>query len=85
MFEKLAISSEAGIIGKVADGSLSEEEMHMFTGLTWGNMKDLEKMTTSLKNSKNRIKMQAIFIFLFKLRSGSSDAMIASTIGLKNK
>lgn len=85
MFEKLAISSEAGIIGKVADGSLSEEEMYIFTGLTWGNMRDLEKMTTSLKNSKNRNKMQAIFVFLFKLRSGSSDALISSTIGLKNK
>ncbi|KMQ85075.1 hypothetical protein RF55_16609 [Lasius niger] len=85
MFKKLAISSEAGVIGKVADGSLSEEEMYIFTGLTWGNMRDLQKKTTSLKNSKNRTKMQAIFVFLFKLRSGSSDALISSTIGLKNK
>lgn len=59
--------------------------MYIFTGLTWENMRNLEKMTTSLKNYKNRTKMQAIFIFLFKLQSGRSNALISSTIGLKNK
>jgi len=66
----------------VGDGSLSDERLKTFTGLTWENLNKLCGMMTSMRNSKTRTVLQALVVFLFKLRTGSSNNVIAAVLGL---
>jgi len=65
------------------DFSLSEEQIAVFTGLTWENIIQLRDMMISMRNSENRNVTQALVVFLFKLRSGNSNKLIASILQLE--
>lgn len=83
--EALCVSSESEIIDKVGDYTLSEERIKVFTGLNWENITELTNILTSLKNSQSRNVVQAIVTFLFKLRTGNSNKLIAASIGLERE
>ncbi|EFN65199.1 hypothetical protein EAG_00423, partial [Camponotus floridanus] len=62
---------------------LSEKQLLIFTGLTWDNLNELKDMMTSLRNSKSRYVIQALVVFLFKLRTGNSNKVISSIFQLE--
>ena len=84
LLESLSISSERQITDYVADFTLPEEKLHIFTGLYWNQIIELREMMTSLRDSANRTVTQALVVFLLKLRSGNSNEMIAAILGLEN-
>lgn len=84
-FEYLSVSSDSSIKDKVGDFTLSEERLKVFTGLTWENIIQLREMMGSLRNSEQRDVIQAIVVFLFKLRTGNSNSLIAAILGLERE
>ena len=52
LLEGLTIECDITILDKVGDFSLSEEKIHLFTGLTWENIIELREMLTSVRNSQ---------------------------------
>lgn len=78
-----SISCDSSLLDKIGSGTLSEKQLFMFTGLTWDNIHELVSMISSMRNSSNRTIIQALVVFLFKLRSGNSNNMIASILGIK--
>lgn len=75
--------TEVDIIDKVGDFTLSEEKIHTLTGLNWRHIEELSSMLTSMKNSPTRNIMQALVVFLFKLRTGNSNKVTAALLGLQ--
>lgn len=68
----------------VANLSMPEEQLKAFTGLSWANMTDLRNMLRTMRDVQGRSVLQALFIFLFRLRTGSSNRLIANVLGLKH-
>lgn len=83
--DELSIRSEMEIVDKVGDYTLSDERLKVFTGMNWENIRELTNMLTSLRNSQSRNVTQALVTFLFKLRTGNSNKVIAATLGLKRE
>ncbi|XP_044586031.1 uncharacterized protein LOC123266063 [Cotesia glomerata] len=79
---QLAIGTDSSIIDKIGDHSFSEKQLEVFTSLTWEKLIKLREMLTSMRKSVNRNVIQALVIFLFKLRTGNSNAVISSIFGL---
>lgn len=63
---------------------LSEKQLLTFTGLTVDAIYELKSLLKSLRNSSTRTSVQAIIVFLLKLKTGSSNEMIASILGLQH-
>lgn len=82
--ENISESSSKGIHYDVKKKWLSDEEVKVLTGYTWNILEKIEEKLPSLKNSINRDPMQAIVIFLTKLRTGSTNSLIAVMFKLKN-
>lgn len=59
--------------------------MQVFTGLFWENLLEIKEMMTSMRNSQSRSVIQAIIVFLFKLRIGNSNKMLASILNIENE
>lgn len=55
----------------------------ILTGLIWENLFTLRDMLPALRNSESRNVIQAIVVFLFKLKSGNSNSIIAYVLGLE--
>lgn len=70
---------------KIAEYAISEERMHALTGHSWDDIIILRSMMTSMRDSDNRNVTQALVIFLFKLRTGNSDKVIAAVLGIDEK
>ncbi|XP_058810427.1 uncharacterized protein LOC131675459 [Phymastichus coffea] len=81
--QKFRIDVDKELTDKVGDFSLPENRLIIFTGLTWENLFELRAMMTSLRNSDSRNVTQAIVVFLFKLRTGNSNNVISSVLGLE--
>jgi len=80
--EHFAERSVSTMSDKIGDFSFPEEDLKTFTGPSWENINELCGMLTSIRNTDARNKTQALVTFLFKLRSGNSNALIASILGL---
>ncbi|XP_074099024.1 uncharacterized protein LOC141527435 [Cotesia typhae] len=79
---QLAIGTDSSIIDKIGDHSFSEKQLEVFTGLSWDELIKLSEMLTSMRKSVNHNVFQALAVFLFKLRTGNSNAVISSIFGL---
>lgn len=79
---QVAIGTDSSIIDKIGDHSFSEKQLEVFTSLTWEKLIKLRELLTSMRSSVNRHVIQALVIFLFKLRTGNSNAVISSVFGL---
>jgi hypothetical protein len=83
--ETLSIKCDSTLLDKVGEFTLSEKQVDVFTGLTWDNLIQIKDMMISLRNSKSRSIIQALVVFLLKLRTGNSNKMIASILQLENE
>jgi len=80
--EYFAVRSEITMKDKVGDLSLPERDLKVLTGLTWGNVNELSDMLTSMRDTQGRNRTQALVTYLTKLRTGNSNNVIASILGL---
>lgn len=81
--DNLSTRIDQSIHDKVGDFALSNEKLEVFTGLTWENILQLKEMLISMRSSEARNVTQALVTFLFKLRTGNSNIMLASILGLE--
>lgn len=77
MMENISIKCDSTLYDKIGDFSLSEKQLLIFTGLTWENVILLRDMLTSMRNRQTRTVTQALVVFLFKLRTGNSNKILA--------
>ena len=82
---QLANNVDSSWHNNIGNFSLSEERLKTFTVLNWENIIKLQEMFTSTRNSESRSIIQALVVFLFKLRSGSSNKMIQEILGLERE
>lgn len=80
LMETLSIRCDSTLLDKIGEYSISEKQLIVLTGLNWEQINELKDMLTSLRSSHSRSIIHAIVVFLFKLRSGNSNAMIASIL-----
>lgn len=80
----LAQNTDKSLFDAVGDLSLPERQLKAFTGLGWESIEKLSRMLTSMRNTSIRTVTQALVVFLFKMRTGNSNHIIASTMGLPN-
>lgn len=80
---ELSTRCSASILDKLGEGELSEERVKSLTGYTIDEITILKGMLSSMRSSKNRNVNQALFVFLFKLRTGSSNSIISTLFNIK--
>jgi len=85
MMESLSIKCDSNLYDKIGDYNLSEKQLLVFTGLTWENIILLRDMLTSMRNRQTRTITHALVVFLFKLRTGNLNAILASILQLENE
>lgn len=83
--DTLSDKVDARLHDQIGEYAISEERIRTLTGHTWDNIIELRSMMTSMRNSEVRNVIQALVIFLFKLRSGNSNNCIAAILGLEEK
>lgn len=88
-FKKIfeAISMKANnptVIKKFKDSSISDQECYTLTGLTFAQLKDLNNKLRSLRSSHNRTPIEALAVFLCKLRTNMSHQLLSVVFGIKN-
>ncbi|XP_058805630.1 uncharacterized protein LOC131672433 [Phymastichus coffea] len=82
LFKALSVTSDRELHDRIGDFTISEDRIKTFTGLNWEQIIELREMAVSLRNTDNRTVTQALVVFLFKLRTGNSNEMICSVLGL---
>lgn len=83
--EKLSKNAVARVIDKIGNLDMSDERVKSLTGFTWSDVLNLRKLLTTMRDSDNRNVLQALVIFLFKLRSGNSNPIIAAVMQLEER
>ena len=66
---------DSSLFDKIGEYSLPEKDLEVFTGLKWEQLNSLNDMLISLRNSQSCSAIQALVVFLFKLRSGNSSIL----------
>ena len=64
--------------------TISENDCHSITGLSKENFYMLRSNLHSMRESKNRTIIEALVVFLAKLKTGISNQPLASLLGLRN-
>lgn len=85
IMETLSIKCDSTLFDKIGEFSLSEKQVEVFTGLSWENLLEIKDMMTSLRNTQSRTVIQGLVIFMFKLRTGNSNKIIASVFNIDNE
>lgn len=85
LMNTLSIKCDSTLLDKIGEFSISEKQIHVFTGLTWENLLQLKDMMVSLRNTQSRTVIQCLVVFLLKLRTGNSNKIIASILQLENE
>lgn len=83
--ECLSVRCDSTLLNKIGSHSISEKDLKVFTGLSWENINFLTEIMVSMKNSECRTIEQALIIFLLKLRTGNSNQVICSMLGLERE
>lgn len=81
--EKLFDFANLEVHDYIGKFKLSDERIKILTGYDWEKLKILTDMFSSLRNSKNRNSIQALVMFLYKLKSGNSNNLIGAALGVK--
>lgn len=79
----LSDSCNNSILDRLEDNNLSDERIKSLTGYDIEQISTLKKMLISMRNSGNRSVNQALFVFLFILRTGNSNSIAASIFDIK--
>lgn len=82
--ELLTVDNGASLKNLVGSKSLTEEQMVTFTGLRYDQLGELAATLKTARNSRVRSVFEALVIFLFKLRTGTSNRTIAAIFGLQD-
>ena len=82
MLNFLSVSCDRELTDRIGDFTLSDERIFTFTGLTWEQIIELKEMMPSVRNSESRSVTQALVVFLFRMRTGNSNNLISSVLGL---
>ena len=80
----LAKKAGATLKVKVGGFTLTDEQIRLFTDLNYDELSSLAALPTSMRNVEGRSILQALVIFLFKMRSGNWNAMVAAVFGLEH-
>ncbi|KAJ8685644.1 hypothetical protein QAD02_021437 [Eretmocerus hayati] len=80
---RLSSKVSDGLFEHIGEWTISDARLKVFTGHTSQELKDLVSTMKSLRESENRNAVQAVVTCLFKLRTGSSDELIASILDLR--
>ena len=83
--ESLRRNKENSILSSFNNKSISTHDCHSLTGLTLENFFDLASKLHSLKQSKNRTVIEALLIFLFRLKTNNSLNSIATLFSIRNE
>ena len=83
--ETLSIKCNLTLFDKIGEFSFSEKQNKIFTALSWENLLEIKDLMTSLRNSQSRSVIQALIVFLFKLRTGNSNKLLTSILNLDNE
>lgn len=81
--DKVADLADRNLMSQLGDFHFPEERLRAFTGLSWEQISHLRDMLKSMRNSDVRTVTQALIVFLFKLRTGNSNRLLASILGLE--
>lgn len=84
LYEISNITSQT-FLDKIKSSELSEKQLFSFTSLSDNQLQELSKLLVSMRSSHSRDVTQALVIFLFKLRTGSSNNFISSIFGIDNE
>lgn len=82
---KLSDSTGQTFLDRIKSSELSEKQIFTFTSLKKHHLLDLKSLLTSMRGSHSRNIMQALVVCLFKLRTGSSNNLIASIFEIENE
>lgn len=82
---KMSDSASESFFDKIKSSELSEKQLFSFTGLSTDQLQQLRKLLVSMRSSDCRDVTQALIIFLFKLRTGSSNNFISSVFEIENE
>ncbi|KMQ88024.1 transposable element tcb1 transposase [Lasius niger] len=82
--ESLSTKINKTFIDIIGDCSLPDDQIKIFTGLSWENIIHLRSMLSSMRSSPSRNVIQALVVSLFKLRTGNSNNKIAAILELEN-
>ena len=82
--QALSSLSTKKIHNKIGEFSLTEYRLKVFTGLNYKEIEAITAMLTSLSKLINQNLLQAVVIFLIKLRSGCSDEFINEIFKVKD-
>ena len=85
IIETLSIKCDSTLLDKIGKFSLSEKQIKIFTGLSWENLLEIKDSMTSLRNSQSRSVIQALIVFLYKLRTENSNKLLASILNIDNE
>lgn len=64
LLEGLSIECDSTIFDKIEDFSLSDKQIHLFTGLMWQNIIELREMLTSMRNTHTRYVTRSCGVFV---------------------
>ena len=85
IMETLSIKCDSTLLDKIEEFSLSEKQIKILTGLSWKNLLGIKNLMTSLRSSQSRSVIQAFIVFLFKLRTGNSNKLLASILNIDHE
>ena len=80
---ELSNACNNSILDRIEDSTLSDERIKSLTGYSIEQLSKLKSMLISMRNSDNRTINQALFVFLFKLRTGNSNNVTASIFDIQ--
>lgn len=85
LFATFSARIDSELIDRVPENLLDEKRLKVFTGLTWEQFNKVRSMITVMRNSSTRDISQALIVFLLKLRSGNSNSLVSSILGLQSE
>ena len=78
--DKLSSEIDSRLHNKIGDFAISEERVKALTGYNWDSILRISNLLQKMRKSSNRNVLQGLVIFLFKLRSGNSNQIIAAIL-----
>lgn len=83
LFQTMTIESVTPILKKIRN--LNVKQIQLLTGLDFEDIEQLRNMMMSMRDNEYRTMLEAIFVFLVKLRTGNSNKMISAITDLERE
>ncbi|XP_026464766.1 uncharacterized protein LOC113367370 [Ctenocephalides felis] len=85
IFLNALADTSVSLFKQIDNLSISSEQIKILTGFNLEVIAEISKMLRSMKNSNNRNIFQALVIFLFKLKTGNSNQVIAGVFNISKR